>query len=156
MPCYETEAEYEQEMRAVAQALAAEQACRTSGQPCTCTPFTHDPDKQARGLHHRDKNTGMLRSTLRQVLLDGCRWCGAARYGHGGGYGPTRHGYEQPTDAQTRARAAAGLVRSFDPTDRLPATPEPSCRCDAGDPDAEPCDSDDCLITFNMEVGFPG
>ncbi|MFE7965218.1 hypothetical protein ACFU0X_19670 [Streptomyces cellulosae] len=155
MPCYETAAEYEREMRAVALAHAAETACLASGLPCTCTPFTHDPDKRARGLHYRDATTGMLRSALRQVLLDGCRWCGAARYGHCAGYGPRRHGYEQPTDAQTRARAAAGLVRSFDPTDRLPAEPETSCRCDTGDPDAGPCDADDCLIDFYMEVGFP-
>jgi len=156
MPCYETDAEYEREMHAVAQAQAAERACRASGQPCTCAPFTHDPDKRARGLHYRDEATGMLRSAIRQVLLDGCRWCGAARYGHGGGYGPLRHGYEQPTDAQTRARAAAGLVRSFDPTDRLPAQAEQTCGCDTGDPDAEPCDADDCLIDFYREVGFPG
>lgn len=36
--------------------------------------------------------------------------------------------------------------------------PEPyqsACCCDTGNEDAEPCDEDDCVISFAFEIGTP-
>lgn len=162
MPVYETAAERGAAERAYLIADAKKRACLATGKPCQCTGNHHNSEMHRRGLHLRAENR-MFHSSPRHVALHGCRWCGADEYGHCGGFrvqsknsGP--HTYEPPTPAQLRSRCTA---RGLDPDNPPPppAKPEPAepeCRCDRGDEDAEPCDADDCEITFRMEVGFPG
>lgn len=158
MPVYETQAELDAAEAAYRRARAIEEACKATGQPCQHIGNHHVEAAHRRGLHLRAEN-GMFYSGTRTVTLFGCRWCGHIKDGHCGGFhiGRGLHTWERPTEAQLRARKiAAGL----DPDTEIPFPPDPqpyqsACRCDPGDEDAEPCDEDDCVIAFTLEIGTP-
>lgn len=79
----------------------------------TATP---DPTKHLQGYGRRDKATGMLHGHIRwpdgsTPTPSGCRWCGIEQRSHP--FGPTWlpgrgfHEWEQPTQAQIKARMLA-------------------------------------------------
>lgn len=90
----------------------------------TLTPRTRLPIK--------DPATGLHRSNIRYPdgrppIVDGCRWCGGAWFGHGQGPWMGSHGFHQweaPTEAQRAARRTACLPV-------LPVEAPARARCDA-------------------------
>lgn len=77
----------------------------------TATP---DPKKHLLGFGRQDPTTGMLHGHVRwpdgtAPTPFGCRWCGTDRAGHGRRWmaGHGLHGWQQPTQAQMKARMLA-------------------------------------------------
>jgi hypothetical protein len=75
---------------------------------------TSDPTKHLLGYGRRDAATGMLHGHIRwpngsAPTPFGCRWCGTEQGGHGHRWIPGKglHGWEQPTQAQIKARMVA-------------------------------------------------
>lgn len=76
--------------------------------------MTNDPTKHLLGYGRRDAATGMLHGHIRwphgaAPTPSGCRWCGIPEYGHMQRWLPRRgfHEWEQPTQAQIKARMIA-------------------------------------------------
>ena len=159
MPVYETESELRAAEASGRQYWLKELACKATGQPCACVGSHHVKEKHRRGLHVRAAN-GLFYSGTRTVMIWGCRWCGLQETQHCGGAPTPRglHVWEHPTPAQLRARkTAAGLDPDADvPQPVHPDPVAPQCRCDRSDEDAEPCGSEDCVITELFELGVPG
>ncbi|MEW9521762.1 hypothetical protein [Streptomyces tubercidicus] len=157
MPVYETQAELDAVAAAYRRADAIKEACKATGRPCEHIGNHHVEAAHRRGLHLRAEN-GMFYSS-RYVTLFGCRWCGLDKRIHCGGAATPRglHSWEQPTEAQLRARkAAAGIAP--DACIPFPVDPEvyqTNCCCDRGDEDVKPCDADDCVIAELLELGTP-
>ncbi|WP_176710334.1 hypothetical protein [Streptomyces sp. Wb2n-11] len=75
---------------------------------------TSDPTKHLLGYGRQDPATGMLHGHVRHPdgnppVPYGCRWCGTAQGGHGRRWKPGQgmHAWEQPTQAQIKARMLA-------------------------------------------------
>ncbi|WP_326779664.1 hypothetical protein OG481_01885 [Streptomyces longwoodensis] len=75
---------------------------------------TPDPTKHLIGYGRRDAATGMVHGQIRwphgtPPTPNGCRWCGRDERSHGCWYMPRRgfHTWEQPTQAQIKARMLA-------------------------------------------------
>jgi hypothetical protein len=75
---------------------------------------TADPTKHLRGYGRRDQTTGMLRGPVYfpngyPPVPSSCRWCGQEQGSHGQWWRPGKgyHRYEQPTQAQIKARMRA-------------------------------------------------
>jgi hypothetical protein len=73
-----------------------------------------DPTKHLQGYGRRDAETGMLHGHIRYPdgtapTPFGCRWCGTEQGGHGRRWMPGKglHRWEQPTEAQVKARMLA-------------------------------------------------
>lgn len=73
-----------------------------------------DPTKHLLGYGRRDATTGMLHGHIRWPEGQppppfGCRWCGTEHSGHGLRWMPGKgiHRWEQPTEAQIKARMLA-------------------------------------------------
>lgn len=75
---------------------------------------TPDPTKHLQGYGRRDAVTGMVHGHIRwpngtAPTPFGCRWCGTEQGGHGRWWMPGKglHRWEQPTEAQIKARMLA-------------------------------------------------
>ncbi|WP_406156883.1 hypothetical protein [Streptomyces canus] len=121
---------------------------------------TPDPTKHLLGYGHRDAVTGMLHGHIRfpdgsVPTPFGCRWCGTEQGGHGGRWMPGKgvHRWEQPTQAQIKARMLARRNARKD-----------VCRCPQDDewrpfaPVFDPymCEASDCHGYRSEEDPFGG
>ncbi|WP_439947261.1 hypothetical protein [Streptomyces sp. BBFR109] len=111
---------------------------------------TSDPTKHLLGYGRRDAATGMLHSHIRWPHGTtpppfGCRWCGQEQRVHGRTYLPRRghHTWEQPTEAQIKARMLArraarkAVCRCVEPWQQYPLAPVV---------DPWKCEADDCRM----------
>ena len=108
-----------------------------------------DPKKHLIGYGRIDAETGLIHGYVRwphgtAPTPYGCRWCGAGRRSHGQLFLPRRgfHRWEQPTQAQIKARMLArrdarkAVCRCVPPEEQQPLAPvvdpwkceAPSCR----------------------------
>ena len=116
-----------------------------------------DPTKHLLGYGRRDAATGMLHGHIRwphgtAPTPGGCRWCGLGEYGHMQWWLPGRgfHCWEQPTQAQIKARMVArrnarkSVCRCPDPMEY--GVPQPLA------PVVDPwkCEADDCRMHDHM------
>lgn len=121
---------------------------------------TLDLTKHLLGYGRRDAATGMLHGHIRwpdgtTPSPSGCRWCGVEQYGHMQSWLPGRgfHCWEQPTQAQIKARMVARRNARKD-----------VCRCPLDDewrpfaPVFDPymCEASDCHGYRSEEDPFGG
>ncbi|MFF0790424.1 hypothetical protein [Streptomyces spiralis] len=97
---------------------------------------TPDPTKHLLGYGRRNEATGMLHGHIRWPHGTtpppfSCRWCGIEQRSHGRRYLPRRgyHNWEQPTQAQIKARMLArraafkAVCRCVPPEEQYPLAP---------------------------------
>lgn len=125
--------------------------------------ITYDPTKHRLGYGRRDAATGMLHGLIRwpdgtTPTPNGCRWCGIGERTHP--FGPTWlpgrgfHVWEQPTQAQIKARMVArrntrkDVCRCPDPMEY--GVPQPLA------PVVDPwkCEADDCRMHDQLIGGW--
>lgn len=122
---------------------------------------TLDPTKHLLGYGRRDAATGMLHGHIRYPdgtapTPFGCRWCGTEQGGHGRRWMPGKgiHAWEQPTEAQIKARMLArrnarkDVCRCPDPMEY--GVPQPLA------PVVDPwkCEADDCRMHDQLIGGW--
>lgn len=123
---------------------------------------TTDPTKHLLGYGRRDAATGMLHGHIRwpdgnAPTPFGCRWCGTEQGGHGRRWMPGKgmHGWERPTERQTKARMLARRNARKDVC-RCPLDEDDELRPFAPVFDPYMCEASDCHGYRSEEDPFGG